>query len=148
MIELVTQDNIIQAAEVHAASWRESHRAICSAEFVALHTAERQMRYLQSRMEKGACVYLLSVSGRPVGVVSVLGDVIGDLYVLPDEQGRGYGTQLLRFAMERCDGLPTLWVLDHNRRAISLYRRNGFRPTGEKTVLSPTLSELQMRYLK
>ena len=102
MIELVTKDNIEQAAAVHAAAWRESHRDICTAEFVALHTAQRQVKYLQDQIDKGAAVYLMSVSGRPLGVVSVCGDVIGDLYVLPEEQGKGSGTKLLRFAMERC----------------------------------------------
>ena len=83
---------------------------------------------------------------KPVGIVSVEGDVIGDLYVLPDEQEKGYGTRLLRFAMGQCAGTPTLWVLDSNRRAMALYQRVGFRATGERHVLTDTLSEVEMRY--
>ena len=148
MIELVTSVNITQAAEVHAISWRESHRDICSEEFIAEHTTERQIEYLKSQMNKGAAIYLLSDAGKPVGIVSIRDDVVGDLYVLPDEQGRGYGTQLLHFAIERCAGTPTLWVLNQNQRAIRLYERNGFRLTGERKELSETLSELQMRLMK
>lgn len=148
MIELVTSANITQAAEVHAISWRESHRDFCSKEFVDIHTAERQIKYLQSQMKNGADIYLLSDAGKPVGIVSIRDNVVGDLYVLPDEQGRGYGTQLLCFAMEKCAGKPTLWVLHHNQRAIRLYERNGFQLTGERKVLSETLSELQMRLIK
>ena len=146
MIEPVTPDNLIQAASVHAASWRESHRTICTEEFIALHTTERQAGYLQKLMDGGASVYMLSDGGRPVGIVSLQEDVIGDLYVLPDEQGKGYGTHLLRFAMERCAGVPALWVLDCNRRAMALYQRVGFRATGERHVLTDTLSEVEMRY--
>ena len=146
MIELVTDVNIVRAAEVHAASWRDSHRDICNEEFIALHTTERQTSYLLKQIEQGAIIYLFTDSGRPVGIVSVCGNVIGDLYVLPEEQGRGYGTQLLRFAMEKCTATPMLWVLNHNQRAIRLYERIGFRMTGEKNALSDTLSELQMIY--
>ena len=146
MIELVTSANIRQAAEVHAISWRESHRGICSEAFIAVHTTERQMGYLQSQMDKGADVYLLYDSGKAVGIVSVQGNVIADLYVLPTEQGKGYGTTLLRFAMERCDSTPTLWVLNSNRRAMTIYERHGFQTTGESHVLSETQSEIKMAY--
>ena len=146
MINLVCDANIRQAAEVHAISWRESHRGICSEAFIAVHTTERQMGYLQSQMDKGADVYLLYDGTRPVGIVSLLGEMIGDLYVLPDEQGRGFGTELLHFAMEKCEGTPTLWVLNSNRRAMKLYERLGFRATGERHVLSETLSEIEMLY--
>ena len=146
MIELVTSHNLKQAAEIHAISWRESHRDICSEEFIARHTTERQMGYLQAQMEKGASIYLLSDRGADIGIVSVQGNLIGDLYVLPSQQRKGYGTMLLRFAMERCVGKPTLWVLNHNRQAFRLYERNGFHLTGERKILSDTLSELQMEY--
>ena len=148
MIELVNKDNIIAAAEVHAISWRESHRDICSEEFVAVHTSERQMGYLKRQMQNGAVIYLLSHDETPVGIVSLQGDVIGDLYVLPDKQGRGFGTELLHFAMENCTGTPILWVVNQNQRAISLYERNGFQMTGERKVLSEKLFELQMRFIK
>ncbi len=146
MIELVTSANIRQAAEVHAISWQDSHRAICSAEFIALHTTQRQMGYMQGLMDNGADIYLLSDSGKAVGIVSVQGNVIADLYVLPTEQGKGYGTTLLRFAMERCDSTPTLWVLSSNRRAMNLYERLGFHATGECHILSEALSEIEMVY--
>ena len=146
MIELVTDANIEQAAAVHALSWRESHSAVCTEEFLTLHTAERQRRYFQSLIETGAAVYLLSDNGRGVGTVSVRGNLIGDLYVLPEEQRKGYGTELLRFALERCTGVPTLWVLDHNRHAVRFYERNGFRMTGVSKELSARLAELEMKY--
>ena len=51
------------------------------------------------------------VEDMPVGVVSVKECLIEDLYILPDKQKMGYGTKLLRFAIEQCTGIPTLWIL-------------------------------------
>lgn len=143
MIQRVNEENLMAAAEVHATSWRASHREICAPDFAALHTAERQRDYLASVMAGGAELYLLTVEDRPVGVVSVRENVIGDLYVLPGEQGRGYGTELLRYAMDRCVGHPTLWVLSSNHRALRWYEELGFRPTGQVRPLSDALSEIE-----
>lgn len=46
--------------------------------------------------------------------------LIENLYILPDEQCKGYGTQLLEFAIQQCKGIPTLWILDINYIAYSL----------------------------
>ena len=40
------------------------------------------------------------------------------------------GTNLLQFAVEKCNGIPTLWILENNIRAKRLYHRLGFRETG------------------
>ena len=70
---------------------------------------------------------------KPVGIVSVTGSLIEDLYVLPDLQNRGYGTELLRFAMRQCKDTPVLWILENNTDAERLYRRMGFQEPGRKT---------------
>lgn len=57
MIQPVTPSNLMQAAAIHAESWQASHREICTPEFLALHTPERQARYLASEMKKGARLY-------------------------------------------------------------------------------------------
>jgi ribosomal protein S18 acetylase RimI-like enzyme len=144
MIQLVTNDNLYQAAVIHSAAWKQSHSSFCTPEFVSIHTPERQMGYLNSVLEKGAKLYMLVVSEKPVGIVSVLGGVIENLYVLPEEQGKGYGTQLLQFAVERCEGHAKLWVLNNNLGARRLYERIGFAATGEVKRLSETLAEIEM----
>ncbi|MBR5010786.1 MAG: GNAT family N-acetyltransferase, partial [Clostridia bacterium] len=84
----------------------------------------------------------------PVGVVSVNGSLIEDLYVLPEKQNMGYGTSLLRFAMERCSGKPTLWMLENNENAARLYRRIGFVETGNVHAVTDKLSEIEFAYAK
>lgn len=102
------------------------------------------MDYLRRELEQGKALFLL-IDEIPVGVVSVKGDLIENLYVLPACHRRGYGTRLLHFAEERCVEAPTLWILSNNDRARSFYLKNGYHFTGQKKVLSPQLAELELR---
>ena len=142
MIIPVTEMNLTQAAAVHSAAWKESHRAFCTPEFVELHTPERQMKYLQSKMDGGAKLFLLVENG-PVGIVSVTDSLIEDLYVLPEKQNRGYGTKLLEFAVSLCTDTPTLWILENNTNAERLYLRTGFQKTGRKHSVTNGLDEIE-----
>ena len=136
--------DIADAGRVHAESWRESHRSFCTPAFVALHTAKRQAQYLSDKLAHGAQLYLLRLDGRAAGIVSVTGNLIEDLYILPDCQNRGLGTALLRYAVSRCEGLPTLWILENNVNAARLYHRLGFRETGGRKNVTHGLDEVEM----
>ena len=142
MIIPVDESHLFQAAEVHSVSWKDSHRAFCTPAFVELHTPERQREYLRETMARGSRLYML-VEGEPLGIVSVTGDLIEDLYVLPEKQNRGYGTKLLRYAKEQCTGTPTLWILENNANAERLYRRMGFQPSGRRHSVPNGLDEVE-----
>ncbi len=144
MILPVTRQNIHQAARIHCESWKESHKELCSAAFLAAHTPQRQKSYLEAEAARGAQLYML-VDRKPVGIVSVRGCQIANLYVLPGEQNKGYGSQLLAFALSKCQGPPCLWVLSSNLRAQEFYRRKGFCPTGAVVRHTDTLCELEFR---
>ena len=141
-IESVDAANLYQAAEIHAVSWRASHADLCTPDFIAAHTTERQREYLRKKLETGSRIFLLT-DEIPVGLVAVTGNVIEDLYVLPDRQGRGCGTALLRFAIQQCAGMPTMWVLETNQRAARLYEREGFRPSGRVQRDNGPLAEIE-----
>lgn len=142
MIE-VNESALLSAAKIHSESWRKSHESFCDEQFVNSHTVEAQQIYLRNEISSGKHLYML-VNETPMGIVSVMGNMIENLYVLPSEQHKGYGTQLLLFAIERCDGTPRLWILDNNEKAYSLYTKYGFRLTGNKHQLSDTISEVEM----
>ena len=138
----VDEKNLADAAFVHAESWRASHREICSPEFVAAHTTLRQTEYLRGELAQGKQLFLLR-DPEPVGVVSVWGDLIENLYVRPERQGLGYGTALLEFAVSRCRE-PQLWILSSNEKARRFYEARGFRLIGREKRLSDTLRELEI----
>jgi len=142
MIVTVDQSNLSEAAVIHSVSWQESHRAFCSPEFIALHTPQHQEEYLRQKMDQGSKVFML-IEDKPIGVVSVTGSLIEDLYILPDYQHQGFGTRLLHFAIEHCDGTPTLWILENNKGAEKLYRREGFRETGRRNAITDVLDEIE-----
>ena len=141
----VTEDDLPRAGRIHSESWKESHRSFCTAEFVERHSVEAQTEYLRREMAAGKRVWML-IDESPVGIVSVQGSLIENLYILPEFQGKGYGTILLHFAMAQCEDRPTLWILDNNEGAYRLYARNGFRKTGRTEKLTDRLYELEMEY--
>lgn len=142
MIVIVDESNLPEAATIHSVSWQDSHRSFCSPDFIALHTPEHQREYLRGKMDKGSKVYML-VKNRPMGVVSVTGSLIEDLYILPEMQNKGYGTVLLQFAIGLCPDVPTLWILENNESAARLYRRMGFKETGNVNAITDRLTEIE-----
>lgn len=146
-IAQVDESNLDAAAEVHAISWRASHREICRPEFVAAHTTARQREYLRKKLQGGSCLFLL-MDDVSVGLVTVTGNLIEDLYVLPDRQGQGYGTLLLQHAIRECSGTPTLWVLETNCRAAQFYKHRGFRPTGSVNRGNGPLAEIEFVFME
>ncbi len=147
MIITVDQTNLFQAAALHSVCWKESHRAFCAPDFIEMHTPERQLEYITRKINDGSKFYMLAEE-KPIGIVSVNGSLIEDLYVRPDMQNMGYGTKLLRFASEKCSNCPTLWILENNVNAERLYRRMGFRETGNRKIVKGGLDEVEFAMKK
>lgn len=143
MIIKVDMTNLLQAAVIHSVSWKDSHRSFCSPDFVELHSTERQYDYILEKMNSGSRFFML-VEDEPVGVVSVTGSLIEDLYILPEKQNMGCGTRLLQFAIEQCSGTPTLWILENNIGAKRLYHRFGFKETGKANAITDELDEIEL----
>ena len=81
-------------------------------------------------MDKIQDIYLLIEQGEIVGSVACYGNEIDDLIVNPKFQRRGYGKQLLLWAMrhirEESNAPITLHVAAWNRNALMLYKKVGF----------------------
>ena len=142
IVEL-TENNIRDAGKIHSESWKESHKNFCSEEFVARHTEEAQTEYIRSEIAKGKDFYML-IDHIPVGIVSMYGNLIENLYILPAEQRKGYGAILLQYALRKCHGIPTLWILSNNDRANAFYKKFGFVESGKKKQLRNDLFELEL----
>ena len=144
MIVPVSESEISVAAEIHSASWVDSHKDFCDSAFLAQHSTENQRSFLQNERKCGKAIFML-VADKPVGIVSVKENLIENLYILPREQGKGYGTELLLFAMSRCKEEATLWILDNNEKAFRFYAKHGFEKTGRVNKITEGLSELEMK---
>ncbi len=144
MIVAVNEQNLRDAGHIHSEAWKQSHRSFCSVAFIEKHTAAAQTDYLRDQIKQGKRVFLL-IEDTPIGVVSVHEGLIENLYVLPFQQNRGYGTQLLLFAIGQCSQTPTLWLLSNNERAYRLYAKHGFVKTGQVHRLNDTLYEFELQ---
>lgn len=140
----VDQFNIEEAAKIHSISWKESHRAFCNVDFINKHTSKHQKEYIQKKINNGYQFYML-IADIPVGIISISSEsVIEDLYVLPNKQNKGFGSQLLRFAISKCTACPRLWILENNTDARRLYERVGFHPTGKVNRGIGKLDEIEL----
>ena len=75
-------------------------------------------------------VYLLTENDELIGSVALKGSEIDDLIVAPQFQNKGYGKQILLWALENIRSEKIiLHVAEWNRKAISLYEKNGFEIT-------------------
>ena len=92
-----------------------------------------------SRLEgKTDSIFLLVENDHIIGSVACYGNEIDDLIVKASEQKKGYGKQLLLWAMqhiwERNDEPITLHVAAWNQGALRLYKRTGFQVKKKERV--------------
>ena len=96
---------------------------------------EAFLAQLKAEKKEGWACYLHTTKDVPDGMVSVDHKTgrIEHLFVAADARGKGIGQKMLDFARKKLEEHehPTLTVLDQNTRAIALYRRMGWKLTGE-----------------
>jgi GNAT superfamily N-acetyltransferase len=110
-----------------ADTWPVRHRAMWP---------DRPLSHVQLPHDAQGAHWGLVVDGQVVAVVSLFAEGSAVQFrkfaTLPEHQGRGYGTALLRHVMAETarQGASVLWC--HARcTATSFYQRLGFRATGE-----------------
>lgn len=96
--------------------------------------------------------YIAEVDGEPAGSVSVGGEFLRTLYVLPSNQGSGVGSALHDLAVERlgAHGIAEarLWTLEENWSARRFYERRGWTLTDETRVVPFPPKPLDVQYAK
>ena len=79
-------------------------------------------------------VYLLETEGGTAGTVTISGNVINRLFVLPGYQGRGYGSQLMDFAEQMIRRESDTVIFDASLPAKKMYLQRGYRSTAYQTI--------------
>lgn len=142
------------ARDVRLAALADAPQAFAATLAAESGLDEREWR---RRVDPGVCLLAWS-DGRAIGMVAVRpGDARPDechllgMWVAPGHRRAGVGADLLAGACgwARAVGARTvtLWVADPNLAAHRLYRRAGFRGTGERQPLpsDPSVGEERLR---
>lgn len=90
--------------------------------FLGHHSRE----HILSDIEDGM-VWLLEEKGSGIGTVTIKGNVINRLFVLPGYQSRGYGSRLMDFAEDNIAEQFTHVHIDSSLAAKEMYLRRGYR---------------------
>jgi ribosomal protein S18 acetylase RimI-like enzyme len=91
-----------------------------------LHTPEEDRAFFVGVLARECEIWLADGPGGIAGLLVLRGGVVEQLFVAPDDQGRGVGSALLAHAKRlRPSGL-TLFTLARNRRARAFYEKRGF----------------------
>ena len=91
-----------------------------------LHTDDLRNKYLPI-----ADTWVWEEGGKIIGFISVIGNYIGGLFILPQWQGKGIGSQLISQARS-VKGNLVVGVYDKNERAKQFYSRCGFAYENEE----------------
>jgi len=107
------------AAAVHRASFDERLPTLSG-----LHTSAEDVGFWSAVVFKDCQIWGAEENGRLVGVIAFLEDWIDQLYILPEAQGRGIGSQLLDVAKSAYPAL-SLWTFQRNAAARRFYESDG-----------------------
>lgn len=90
-----------------------------------LHTPAEDLAYFRGQIPESAGLVAIS-SGVVIGFVLTRDGWLDHLYVLPDYQGTGAGSELLDEAKVLVGPGLRLWAFLRNEHARDFYRRRGF----------------------
>ena len=111
-----------------------------------LHTPEEDRWFYRERMFTTCTLWGAFDSDAMTGLIAFHDDWIAQLYVLPDAQRRGVGTELLDIAKHASDRLQ-LWTFQRNARARRFYEARGFALVEETDGAGNEEKEPDARYL-
>jgi GNAT superfamily N-acetyltransferase len=90
-----------------------------------MHTPDEDRWFLRERVFPACAVWGAFDGAVMVGMLAFREGWIDQLYVLPDAQSRGVGTELLHVAQDAM-GQIQLWTFQRNARARRFYEARGF----------------------
>ena len=111
-----------------------------------LHTSDEDQWFYRERVFTGCQVHGAFEGGALAGIIAFRSDWIDQLYVLPEVQGRGVGSELLQVAKRAFDRLQ-LWTFQRNLRARRFYEARGFALVEETDGARNEEKEPDGRYL-
>jgi GNAT superfamily N-acetyltransferase len=137
-LELADMD---AAARVHRAAFDHA-----SPWLTGLHTPDEDRWFYRERVFTGCQVHGAFEGGALVGIIALRRDWVDQLYVLPEVQGGGVGSELLQVAKRACERLQ-LWTFQRNLNARRFYEARDFALVEETDGAGNEEKEPDARYL-
>lgn len=129
-----------------AALWsRSKKRAYPWLAIEQAHTREEELAYFRDSVCARCEVWLALRGERIVGLLALEASHIDQLYVEPDDQGRGVGSRLLAHAKSLRPAGLSLFTFQRNVPARAFYEARGFRAVRFGVSAAPE-SEPDVRY--
>ena len=129
------------AAQVHRAAFDHALPWL-----TGLHTPEEDRWFYRECVFTTCQVHGAFEGGGLTGIIAFRTDWIDQLYVLPEAQGLGVGSELLQIAKRAFDRLQ-LWTFQRNVRARRFYEARGFALLEETDGAGNEEKEPDARYL-
>lgn len=130
IIESINQSNIDIASVIFSESWQYSHKEVVSEEFCLSFTPKRQENELQKHILKGHHCFVGIDNQKAVGllILDYGRNELISIYISPDSLYKGYGSQLITFALDKLDGEReiNLIVMNVNKSARKFYEKMDF----------------------
>jgi len=148
------------AAKVHVLSWKAAYKGIVPDEYLdRLSVENRAERFRENYERIKENSFVAANDGEIIGVLAIHKSLDADradcgeieaVYLLPEYWGRGYGKQMMDFAIHKLNEWGfrdiLLWVLEENLRARKFYEKCGFAPDGTKKETRIEKPLVEIRY--
>ena len=149
IIHRVVPEDAYEYTAVHSACWRDAYAGIISDEYLSDMAAEQDQRaekIRQTLLDPGDIeFYCAAYEGKMIGRLifnrchdedkSNAGEITA-IYLLAEFWDKGYGKQMMNFALDALKSLGysevIVWVLVNNTRALRFYEKCGFLYDGVK----------------
>ena len=146
IVPMTTLSEMEEKGLVHYTAFKETYAALMPKEYLGKLTLENCIQMAQKQPQS---TLLLKVAQKTVGFSCIKqtdnGSELVAIYLLAPYHGKGLGYALLKKTLSLCpkNSKIVLWVLKGNEKAISFYKKVGFRFSGNEKML-PFGIELQM----
>ena len=148
-IKQAAVEQLLDAARMKAAAWRETYPLPDEALDLIEAAATRTADYWQEQVRAGAYFWIVVDTAHDSEIVGVSNAAVGRdldaptpleltmIYLLDVAKGSGIADRLLEMTIG--DAPAYLWVMEGNDRAVAFYRRHGFELDGERRDMGGAL---------